>query len=47
MLRDARGYDGVEKQNANPEGLAFCLYLVPAKGVEPSTFALQVRCSTN
>lgn len=35
----------IQKQNANPEGLAFCLKLVPARRVELLTFALQVRWS--
>lgn len=37
-----------EKQNAKLlKAWRFVLFVVPAKGVEPSTFALQVRCSTN
>ena len=37
-----------DKTKASSEELAFCLKpLVPVKGVEPSTFSLQVSCSTN
>lgn len=37
-----------QKKNAKlSKAWRFVLFVVPAKGVEPSTFALQVRCSTN
>ena len=36
------------QQKANPFGVGFLLIsLVPERGIEPPTFALRMRCSTN
>lgn len=38
----------LQTQKSRPFGRDFCwVLMVPVKGIEPSTFSLQVSCSTN